>query len=56
MIFTVLSGDGHSAKEKPLAYLLQIDDVRILLDCGSPEWCPENSHADWSSYTSALKT
>ncbi|KAF8338964.1 beta-lactamase-like protein [Cantharellus anzutake] len=55
MILTALSGDGHWSAEKPFAYLLQIDDVKILLDCGSPEWCTENGQADWTSYTSALK-
>lgn len=41
--FTPLSGSAHSQNTSPLAYLLQVDDVRILLDCGSPEWRPEPS-------------
>ncbi|KAJ7682611.1 beta-lactamase-like protein [Mycena polygramma] len=40
--FTPLSGAAHSSRSTPLAYLLQVDDVRILLDCGSPDWCPED--------------
>ena len=39
--FTPLSGPARSPRTVPLAYLLQVDDVRILLDCGSPDWCPE---------------
>ena len=41
--FTPLSGSAHSQDTSPLAYLLQVDDVRILLDCGSPDWRPEPS-------------
>ena len=40
--FTPLSGAARSSRTAPLAYLLQVDDVRILLDCGSPDWSPEN--------------
>nr|GAT58188.1 predicted protein [Mycena chlorophos] len=43
----------------PLCYLLQIDDVRILLDCGSPDWAPEDqSNPDafpWEDYCQALR-
>jgi cleavage and polyadenylation specificity factor subunit 2 len=39
--FTPLSGAARSSRTMPLAYLLQVDDVRILLDCGSPDWTPE---------------
>ncbi|KAJ3538582.1 hypothetical protein NM688_g6496 [Phlebia brevispora] len=39
--FTPLSGAARSSRTTPLSYLLQVDDVRILLDCGSPDWCPE---------------
>lgn len=39
--FTPLSGAARSSRSIPLAYLLQVDDVRILLDCGSPDWNPE---------------
>ena len=38
IIFTPLAGSGRSTIVSPLAYLLQIDDVRILLDCGAPSW------------------
>jgi len=39
--FTPLAGSAHSTRHLPLAYLLQVDDVNILLDCGSPDWHPE---------------
>ncbi|KAF9464371.1 beta-lactamase-like protein [Collybia nuda] len=42
--FTPLSGAAKSSQISPLAYLLQVDDVRILLDCGSPDWAPEPPH------------
>jgi cleavage and polyadenylation specificity factor subunit 2 len=41
LTFTSLSGSARSASTTPLCYVLQVDDVRILLDCGSPDWCPE---------------
>lgn len=41
--FTPLSGAAQSSTTSPLAYLLQVDDVRILIDCGSPDWSPEAS-------------
>ncbi|TFK43712.1 beta-lactamase-like protein [Crucibulum laeve] len=41
--FTPLSGAARSSTTTPLSYLLQVDDVRILLDCGSPDWSPEPS-------------
>lgn len=41
--FTPLSGASRSSNTTPLSYLLQIDDVRILIDCGSPDWSPEPS-------------
>lgn len=63
--FTPLSGSARSSRTTPLAYLLQVDDVRILLDCGSPDWCPEStSSADtdtedtsyhWEQYCQALR-
>ena len=59
--FTPLSGAARSARTVPLAYLLQVDDVRILLDCGSPDWCPEPSSASvdeppsWEKYCDALR-
>ena len=64
--FTPLSGAARSSRSIPLAYLLQVDDVRILLDCGSPDWCPESSSAvksedglqasyHWEDYCQALR-
>ena len=64
--FTPLSGAAHSSNATPLAYLLQVDDVRILLDCGSPDWTPEPSpfeeHSEnesgdvpWAKYCEALQ-
>ncbi|KAN0128544.1 Beta-lactamase-like protein [Lactarius tabidus] len=41
LTFTPLSGAAKSSRTTPLAYLLQVDDITILLDCGSPDWCPE---------------
>ncbi|KAH8982822.1 beta-lactamase-like protein [Lactarius akahatsu] len=41
LTFTPLSGAAKSSRTSPLAYLLQVDDITILLDCGSPDWCPE---------------
>lgn len=64
--FTPLSGAARSSSTTPLAYLLQIDDVRILLDCGSPDWVPEPAHEmkiegseepvyHWETYCKALR-
>ncbi|KAJ7283999.1 beta-lactamase-like protein [Mycena rebaudengoi] len=60
--FTPLSGAAHSSRTTPLAYLLQIDDVRILLDCGSPDWAPEDPTQNvedhvyhWEKYCQALR-
>ncbi|KAJ7714317.1 beta-lactamase-like protein [Mycena maculata] len=60
--FTPLSGAAHSSRTTPLAYLLQVDDVRILLDCGSPDWSPEDSPPNvdehtfhWEEYCQALR-
>jgi cleavage and polyadenylation specificity factor subunit 2 len=65
--FTPLSGAARSSTTTPLAYLLQVDDVRILIDCGSPDWAPEPSPFDpststtedqppsWTEYTEALQ-
>ncbi|KAK0191164.1 beta-lactamase-like protein [Armillaria mellea] len=53
-----------SQRTTPLAYLLQVDDVRILLDCGSPDWVPEPSTSatkeedieySWEPYCKALR-
>lgn len=58
--FTPLSGAARSPCTVPLAYILQVDDVRILLDCGSPDWTPEastnpeNIHP-WEKYCQALR-
>ena len=64
--FTPLSGAARLSNTTPLAYLLQIDDVRILLDCGSPDWVPEPSYEmkvegsgepvhHWESYCKNLR-
>ncbi|KAI0772039.1 beta-lactamase-like protein [Trametes elegans] len=61
--FTPLSGAARTHRTVPLAYLLQVDDVRILLDCGSPDWCPEpfvegneeDSASSWEKYCDKLK-
>ncbi|KIM25567.1 hypothetical protein M408DRAFT_74190 [Serendipita vermifera MAFF 305830] len=39
--FTPLAGSARSDAVLPLAYVLEIDDVKILLDCGSPDWHPD---------------
>ncbi|EJD48587.1 hypothetical protein AURDEDRAFT_183466 [Auricularia subglabra TFB-10046 SS5] len=58
--FTPLSGDAHESNGNPLAYLLQVDDVKILLDCGSPDWNPEfideDGDAPWTPYCQALRS
>ncbi|KAF5333487.1 hypothetical protein D9611_002645 [Ephemerocybe angulata] len=41
--FTPLAGAARSTSTTPLSYVLQVDDVRILLDCGSPDWMQEPS-------------
>lgn len=66
--FTPLSGAARSSSTTPLAYILQVDDVRILLDCGSPDWSPEASSSSavksedieearyhWEDYCQALR-
>lgn len=65
--FTPLSGGAKHTKTTPLCYLLQVDDVRILLDCGSPDWCPEflnstipevsgnDSNFSWETYCKSLR-
>ena len=65
--FTPLSGAAQSSTTSPLAYLLQVDDVRILIDCGSPDWSPEPSPFEestpeqqeqppsWTEYVEALE-
>ncbi|KAG9118397.1 hypothetical protein FRC07_007107, partial [Ceratobasidium sp. 392] len=44
--FTPLTGGAASSRTTPLCYILQIDDVRILLDCGAPDWHPENTSSE----------
>ncbi|KAK7470454.1 hypothetical protein VKT23_001879 [Stygiomarasmius scandens] len=59
--FTPLSGAANTSRTTPLAYLLQVDDVRILLDCGSPDWEPEpsesgdNQEYHWEEYCKSLR-
>lgn len=36
--FIPLAGSARSDVTTPVAYLLKVDDVSILLDCGSPDW------------------
>jgi cleavage and polyadenylation specificity factor subunit 2 len=40
--FTPLAGSARSDSALPLAYILEIDDVKVLLDCGSPDWHPDD--------------
>ncbi|THG93387.1 hypothetical protein EW026_g7834 [Hermanssonia centrifuga] len=49
---TPLFGAAPSFRKTPLTYLLQVDDVRILLDraSGSPDWCPEDENLAESAY------
>lgn len=59
--FTPLSGAIGVSQSSPLSYLLQLDDVRVLLDCGSPDWNPEckpgdeSSSPSWVDYCEALR-
>jgi len=62
--FTPLSGAARSGSVSPLSYLLQVDDVRILLDCGSPDWSPESPSVStdnskfqysWTEYCETLR-
>lgn len=58
--FTPLSGAARSTPTIPLAYILQVDDVKILLDCGSPDWSQEipvdeDAEQPWEAYCSALR-
>lgn len=67
LTFTPLSGAAKSSRTSPLAYLLQVDDINILLDCGSPDWCPEPTASEnggddmtenkfpWEQYCNKLK-
>lgn len=58
--FTPLAGGAQASQTTPLCYLLQVDDVRILLDCGSPDWNPEPYVKEaleepWDQYVRALE-
>ncbi|KAL0949343.1 hypothetical protein HGRIS_009413 [Hohenbuehelia grisea] len=60
--FIPLSGSARSTNTTPLCYLLRVDDVSILLDCGSPDWCPETAtdgedtpKYHWEPYCEALR-
>lgn len=62
LVFKPLSGAARTSRTVPLCYLLQVDDVRILLDCGSPDWSPETSvdaqeetQYHWEEYCQALR-
>lgn len=44
--FTPLAGGAAATRTTPLCYILQIDDVRILLDCGAPDWHPESTSSE----------
>src|SRR6266436_10027165 len=41
-----LSGTAKSLRTSALAYLLQIDDINILLECRSPVWCPKPTSSE----------
>jgi cleavage and polyadenylation specificity factor subunit 2 len=53
--FTPLTGGAVTTRTTPLCYILQIDDVRILLDCGAPDWHPESTLAGLGSHESPEK-
>jgi len=53
LTFIPLSGAAKSSRTSPLAYLLQVDDINILLDCGSPDWCPEPTSSENEGESSA---
>jgi cleavage and polyadenylation specificity factor subunit 2 len=51
--FTPLVGSAQSAGGgTPLCYLAQVDDVRILLDCGQPDI---DAEIDWEVYAQAIR-
>lgn len=52
--FTPLAGAVGAQSPVPLAYLLHVDDIRVLLDCGSPDWSPEQP-APADAYCAALR-
>ncbi|KAF8528949.1 beta-lactamase-like protein [Hysterangium stoloniferum] len=64
--FTPLAGGAQSSQTTPLCYLLQVDDVRILLDCGSPDWnleelakkkeLDDNVEDPWDQYIRSLES
>jgi cleavage and polyadenylation specificity factor subunit 2 len=60
--FTPLAAGARSEYTQPLAYILEIDDVKVLLDCGSPDWHPEDGLKPgedvatiWDEYCSQLQ-
>ncbi|KAL1735967.1 beta-lactamase-like protein [Schizophyllum commune] len=64
LTFTPLAGAARSNRTTPLCFILQVDDVKILLDCGSPDWSPEPSTSEvkvedtsypWEEYCSILR-
>jgi hypothetical protein len=48
--FEPLVGGSGSLPGTPAAYLLSVDQVNILLDCGAPDWASSDS----SAYIDAL--
>ncbi|KZT62102.1 hypothetical protein CALCODRAFT_522464 [Calocera cornea HHB12733] len=71
IVFTPLCGSAQSTSiPSAFCYLLQIDDIRVLLDCGAPDWRlgagesvegegPEGSGAQskrlWAAYLDLLE-
>ncbi|KAG9317488.1 beta-lactamase-like protein [Chiua virens] len=53
--FRPLAGAVGAQSPVPLAYLLQVDDIRVLLDCGSPDWSPEHPSQYADAYCDALR-
>jgi cleavage and polyadenylation specificity factor subunit 2 len=60
--FTPLAGAAYNDSIIPVAYILEIDEVKILLDCGSPDWhsddrlgLQERSEVKWKSYCAELQ-
>ncbi|PVF96449.1 hypothetical protein CPB86DRAFT_736678 [Serendipita vermifera] len=60
--FTPLAGAAYNDSTIPVAYILEIDEVKILLDCGSPDWhsydhldTKGRSEAKWKSYCTELQ-
>lgn len=53
--FTPLTGGAVTTRTAPLCYILQIDDVRILLDCGAPDWHPESAPPESAGKTEQVE-